>query len=375
MKYPTNHAFLPPIYQSLAYSIDNFSDWQTHLAGEKQFYTYHTDGNPTNEELEDKLCGLQGKDACYVTSSGKSAIAKILISLLQAGDHVLLPREVYRSTRFFITDVLSKFGITYSFVDLYDPDGIVEASSNSKTKLLFLESPSNPMTRIADLEYLSEFCKERGIISILDNSLASFLNHQEFDFDVFVHSLSKYCTGVADVMGGAILGSREIVSKIRKGSIWFADSLDASVASVLFRGLETFPLRYKHQSDNALQVSEALSTHSYFSRVYYPGLKSHPDHMLARRQMKYFGNIISFDLMIKPEKMPIFFDTLKIWKLAFGAGFTQSIIGPSQLFYSRGFIDEATESSSIHPTTVRLSVGLEPASVLVNDLIRAVECV
>lgn len=363
-----NRSFSSPIYQSVSFDLPSVEEWESRVEGGRAGYTYSSSGNPTVHALELLLADMQGQERCMVVTTGKLAMGVALFSLLRQGDHVILLREAYKSTRFVIEKVLAKFGVSFSIVPVDDITEVDASVIPGKTKLLLLESPTNPMTRVPDFELFLALAREYQLTTILDNSTAGFHNHGEFPFDLFIHSLSKFGTGTGDVMGGAILGRAELISKIRLDNIWNADCIDAVTAHTLLKGMNTYDLRLERQCANAVTVAKFLENHPGVERVLYPGLPSHPDYSIAQKQMKDFGTILSFDVKEGAEKMYKTINTCKRFALTVGTGYCQSIINPARMFYARHFSEEQTGISAINDNTIRLSLGIEPAQELLDDL-------
>jgi cystathionine beta-lyase/cystathionine gamma-synthase len=293
-----------------------------------------------------------------------------MLALLNQGDHVVLLREGYKSTRLFAQGMLERFGVQVSLIGVDDLRQLDE-HFRPNTKMLVLEGPTNPMTRVPDLTRAALIAREHGVLTMLDNSLAGFHQHASVPVDVIVHSLSKYASGVGDVMGGAVMGSRDRVKQIKNANVWNTDVLSSHSAVELWKGMQTYDLRVTRQAENALALAKFLSKHPAISRVVYPGLDSHPDHEIARRQMKDFGSVLTFDVKGGADAMKQTLDALQTFKIAFGTGFTRSIANPAWLFYARSFPEAQNGPWDIFDTTIRLSVGIEPAEELVADLERA----
>jgi cystathionine beta-lyase/cystathionine gamma-synthase len=363
-----NDPFVVPSFETISFSLPSMQSWESLLKGEQDGWVYLTDGNPTLAALEKLLAQIQGTESCWVTSTGKSAIAATLLALLNAGDHLILLREGYKSTRLFAEGTLKRFGVNVTIIGVDDLANLSDHIQPGKTRMLILESPTNPMTRVPDLRKCTEIAKENGVITVLDNSLSGFHQHGDIGVDVIVHSLSKFASGVGDVMGGAVLGSKEIVSRIKNANVWNADALAAHAALEIWKGMQTYALRIERQSSNALALAQFLEKHPKINRVMYPGLASHPDHKIAVKQMKDFGSVLTFDLKDGAQAMRETLDALNVFRIAFGTGFTQSIANPAWLFYARSFPEAQTGHSAINDNTIRLSVGIEPIEDLINDL-------
>ncbi|MBK9141223.1 MAG: aminotransferase class V-fold PLP-dependent enzyme [Candidatus Melainabacteria bacterium] len=367
----TNDPFIVPSFETISFSLPSMRSWEDVLKGEQDGWIYLSDGNPTLSALEKLLAGIQKTERGWVTSTGKSAIAACLLALLNYGDHVIILKEGYKSTRLFIEGVLTRFGVTVSMLSVDDLHRLADAIQPGKTKVLVLEAPTNPMTRVPDLAACAAVAREHGVFTVLDNSLAGFHQHGDLPVDLWVHSLSKFASGVGDVMGGAVLGSNEMVARVKSANVWNSDVLSAHAATEIWKGMQTYQLRIDRQSSNAFAIARYLEEHSGVERVLYPGLESHPDHEVAVRQMKDFGSVLAFDVKGGAEAMRRVLDRMKVFRIAFGTGFTQSIANPAWLFYARSFPEAQEGNSAINANTIRLSVGIEPPEQLIGDLEQA----
>lgn len=363
-----NDPFVVPSFETISFSLPSMASWENLLRGEQDGWVYLSDGNPTLAALEKLLARIQGVEACWVTSTGKSAIAASLLALLKQGDHLILLREGYKSTRLFAEAMLQKFGVEVTLMGVDELDTLETKIERGRTRVLVLEAPTNPVTRVPDLNRCAEIARRHNVYTILDNSLSGFHQHGDIPVDLIVHSLSKFASGVGDVMGGAVLGSKQLVSQVKNANVWNTDALSSHAAVELWKGMQTYDLRIKRQSSNAQAIAEFLSTHPQVSRVLYPGLKSHPDHEVAKRQMSDFGSVLIFDTRGGAEAMRQTLDRLKIFRIAFGTGFTQSIANPAWLFYARSFPEQQVGESAINDSTIRLSVGIESPDELIDDL-------
>lgn len=368
---PDNLPFLEPIYQTVSFSLPTVEAWAEFLAGKRDAWAYASDRNPTVAELESRLAALQGQDAAIVTSTGKSAIAAALLATLRAGDHVILLREGYKSTRIFAEGILTNFGVTTTLLGVDELPQLDVLLKARPAKIIVLESPTNPMTRVVDVAAVAQVARRHGCEVFLDNSLAGFHNHHGLPVDLYLHSLSKYGTGVGDVMGGAIIGPAKRIADIRHKLCYSCDTIAPSVAHVMLNGLHTYELRLERQCSTALAVAEFLENHPCVSRVLYPGLKSHPDYAIASRQLRDFSPVIAFDVVGDEATMKRMLNELRHFALAFGTAYSKSIAAPTWLFYARSFPEPQIGASAILPTTVRLSIGLEAADVLIQDLDQA----
>ena len=366
-----NDPMVIPSYETISFTLPTMESWEDLLSGKEPGWVYLSDGNPTLAALETLLAKLQGTEACWVTSTGKSAIAATLLALLQKDDHLILLKEGYKSTRLFSEGILQKFGVDITMVGIDELDSLASLIKPGKTRVIMLESPTNPMTRVIDLKKCVAIAKEHNIHTILDNSCAGFHQHGDVPVDVIVHSLSKFASGVGDVMGGAVMGSKELVKQIKNANVWNSDVLASDSALQIWKSMQTYELRTTRQSQNALAIARFLEAHPQVERVLYPGLASHPDHGIAKTQMKDFGCVIAFDVAGGEKAMRKVLNSLNCFNIAFGTGFTQSIANPAWLFYARSFPEAQEGKSAINHNTIRLSVGIEPEAELLADLEQA----
>ena len=302
------------------------------------------------------------------TGTGVSAITTCLLSLLKEGDHVITFVQSYKPIRFLIRDLLAKFGVKFSFLSIFDHKSIEETVKRNNTRLILFESPINPTTRIADIEFIVELAKRNNVYTVLDNTFAGFHNHGQFEIDIFIHSLTKYASGHGDAMGGAIISNTDIISKIRSYYNNIGTALDPNSAFLILRGLKTYYLRYRQMCLSAQKIAEFLENDSDTSNLLYPGLRSHPDYELARKQMKDSGNIISFDFGENATQSREFIDRLKLFVPAFSLGSSESLVAASHSFYGGDLPDKELELAEIRENTMRLSIGLEDPGDLINDL-------
>ena len=291
-----NDPFVVPSFETISFSLPSMKNWEDLIKGQEDGWVYLSDGNPTLAALEKLLARVQGVESCWVTSTGKSAVAASLLALLGQNDHVIMLREGYKSTRLFIEGTLKRFGVSLTLIGVDDVKSLADSIQPGRTKVLVLEAPTNPMTRVPDLHHCLAVAKEHNVATIMDNSLAGFHQHGDLPFDLIVHSLSKYASGVGDVMGGAVLGSTERVKQIKSSNVWNTDAMSTHAAVQLWKGMQTYRLRIERQSSNAMAIATFLEKHPHVTRVLYPGLKSHPDHEVAARQMTDFGSVLIFDV-------------------------------------------------------------------------------
>ena len=368
---PGNHPLVAPIYQSVKFEFDTLEETEAYLRGERPGFFYSRASNPTTRQLELLLAELQGRDDCLVTASGVGAISQTLLALTRQGDHVVCFVETYNPTRYLIRRLLSRFGVTHTLLSVEDVAGVERALAAQPTRLVIFESPTNPVTKVADIAALTRLARAAGALSVLDNTFAGFHQHGGYDVDVFVHSLTKYASGSGDVMGGAVIARNELIRAMRTDFGVLGGTLDPHAAFLMLRGLKTYFVRYRTQTASATRIAGFLTEHRAVARVHYPGLPAHPQHALALRQMQDFGTIVSFDLRGGSPAVRRFADALQLFALAASLGSTESLVVTPQMMGVRELSADQQRTSGITEGTVRLSIGLEDTDDLIADLAHA----
>jgi cystathionine beta-lyase/cystathionine gamma-synthase len=368
-----NRPLVAPIYQSVKFTFDDTAETQRFLRGEREGFFYSRSSNPTLQQLELLLAELQGRDACLLTGSGVAAIAASLLSLCRQGDHILAFIESYGPTRYVVRQLLAKYGVSHTLLSIEDRAGIERVLQGTPTRLVVFESPTNPVTKIADIEHLTAQARRAGALTVLDNTFAGFHNHGGYDVDIFVHSLTKYASGHGDVMGGAIIAARALIARMRKDVTTLGPTLDPHAAFLIQRGMRTYFLRYERQCATALVIAEYLAAEPRVKRSFYPGLAGHPQHALAKKQMSEFGTVVSFDLDGGYECGDRFADALRLFAIAASLGSAESLVLPARLLSGTEFDKDQRAASLIGPGTIRLSIGIEDAEDLLADLAQALD--
>jgi cystathionine beta-lyase/cystathionine gamma-synthase len=363
-----NRPLVAPIYESVKFAFETLEETLRFNRGEREGYFYTRRANPTTRQLEKLLAELQQRDDCVATASGAAAIATCLISQLRAGDHILCFVETYAPSLALIRGTLHRLGVAYTMLSIEDDAGIERVLSERKTKLVYFESPTNPITRIADIGRITKAAHAAGALTVMDNTFAGFHNHGQYGVDVFVHSLTKYASGHGDVMGGAIITRMELAREIRREGVLLGPLLDPHAAFLVMRGMRTYYLRYQAQAASAVRIAQFLAGHPAVARVHYPGLPDHPRHALARSQMHEFGSIVTFDLAGGAEAVRPFMDSLEFFAITPSLGSVESLAMPPQLLGVRGLNPEQRAIAGIGEGTVRLSIGIEDTDELVGDL-------
>lgn len=372
---PDNHPVVAPIYQTVKFEFDSLEETMKNLRGERPGFFYTRASNPTTRQLELTLAELQGRDDCLVTASGVGAIAQTLIALTKQGDHVICFVETYNPSRYLIRRLLGRFGVTSTMLSIEDMEGLERTLASHPTRLIFFESPTNPVTKIADIATITRLARAKGALTVLDNTFAGFHQHGEFDVDVFVHSLTKYASGTGDVMGGAVIARQELIRAMRTDFGALGGSLDPHAAFLIQRGLKTYFVRYRAQCESAMRIAQLLDASPAVERVHYPGIPTHPQFALANAQMKEFGTIVTCDFKGGMQAGNKFAESLKLFALTASLGSTESLVVAPQMMRGRDLTPEQVRMSAVTEGTVRLSIGLEDVDDLIEDVQQALAAV
>lgn len=369
-----NQALVPPIYQSVKFEYADVAQTEQGLRGRIPGFFYSRHSNPTLRQLELLLAEMQGREAALVTSSGVAAIGMCLFALLKQGDHVVCFAESYSPTRQLLKKVLARFGVTHTLLSIEDMDGLERTLREKPTRLVIFESPTNPVTKVADIPRLTALARSHGALTVLDNTFAGLHQHGEFDIDIYLHSLTKYASGHGDVLGGAVIANADLIRSMHGDFTVFGATLDPHAAYLILRGMKTYFLRCREQAATAMVVARFLEAHPQVSAVRYPGLESHPQHALARAQMQEdFGSVVTFEIRGGLEAARRFTDALDYFALAGSLGSTESLVMPPQLVQPRDLPAALVPASGITENTIRLSIGLEAVEDLIADLSQALE--
>ena len=364
-----------PVGTSIArtanFTFANTEEMKRWAEGKSPAYIYTRYGNPTLAIAEEKIAALEGAEAAIVAASGMAAISSALLSILKAGDEVLATRALYGGSYRLMRDIFPRMGIVVRHVET-DLAGI-ERLVNPRTRALYIETPTNPTLRLVDLQKAVSFAKEWDLLSLIDNTFATPVVQKpiKMGFDLVVHSATKYLAGHSDVIAGVAVGSHSLIEKIRDLIIYLGGSMDPEAAFLLIRGMKTLEVRVPRQCQTALTVARYLEEHPKVARVHYPGLPSHPDHKLAKRQMKGFGAMMAFDLKGGLAAARRFCDRTRVFLLAASLGGVESLVVLP--IYSSHYRMSAAElrAAGVEPGTVRVSIGLEDPADLIEDLRQA----
>jgi methionine-gamma-lyase len=361
----------PTVERTANFTFESTEEMKRWAEGKSSAYIYTRYGNPTLAVAETKLAALEGAEAAIVTASGMAAISSALLAVLKAGDEVISTRQTYGGTYRLMRDNFPRFGIVVRHVES-DLAGI-EQLVNPRTKALYIETPTNPTLRLVDLHKAVAFAKEWGLISLIDNTFASPLLQKPIPmgFNIVLHSATKYLAGHSDLIAGAAAGSRAIINEVRHNIINLGGSMDPEAAYLLIRGMKTLGVRMERQCASAMKVAKYLEKHPKVARVHYPGLASHPDHKLAKRQMKGFGAMLAFDLKGGLTAARRFCDRVRIFLLAASLGGAESLVVLPIYSSHYNMSDPELRAAGVGAGTVRVSVGLEDAADLIEDLRQA----
>lgn len=360
-----------PIYQTSTFVFDNAEQGGRRFQLEEEGYIYTRLGNPTLTVLEEKIAALENADGCISTGSGISAVSTSMWTVLKAGDHIISDNNLYGCTFAYFTHGLTRFGIEVDIVDASNPENVRKAIKEN-TKVIYTESPSNPSLKLVDLKALADIAHEANAYLMVDNTFATPYLQRPMDLgaDIVIHSGTKYLNGHGDVICGFICAHEELLNDLRYFGL---KDMTGSVMSpfdafLVIRGAKTLGLRMEKHCQSAMKVAEYLEKHPKVKKVIYPGLKSHPQHELAKRQMKAFGGIISFEVKGGFEQGKTFINSTKLAKLAVSLGDIESLIQhPASMTHSP-YSKEERLSSGITDELIRISIGLEDVEDIIADL-------
>lgn len=350
-----------PIFPSTAYDFIDVED-------DKYPRYFNT---PNQLALSKKIADLENCDSALLFGSGIAAIFTSLFSFLKSEDHVIFQGSIYGGTLNLVIKEFKKFNIEYSLVDSFDIKEY-EMEIKENTKIIFIESPSNPLLKVIDLQAISNLSKKNNLISIIDNTFSSPINQNPSDFgiDIIIHSATKYLGGHSDILAGALASSKSNIDKIIESSINYGGNLSEYTVWLLERSIKTLSLRVNKQNENALKVAEYLTNHEKVNAVHYPGLKTHPDYKLSSKQMKGFGGMLSFELS-NLEEAVLFTRKIKLIKSAMSLGGVESTICSPSLTSHSKISKEDRENLGIFDGLLRFSVGIEDHNDIINDLKQA----
>ncbi len=363
-----------PIYLTSSFTFASAEEARAMFNDEIPGNIYSRYSNPNTDEFVTKMCQLEGTEDGISTATGMSAMFTSMAALLKSGDHVLASRALFGSTHQLFTTIFPKWGIEHTYFNLHRPEKW-ESMIQPNTKMIFVETPSNPGLDIVDLEYLGKLAKDRGIIFNVDNCFATPYLQQpkKYGADLVTHSATKFIDGQGRTLGGAILGNREVIEEIRFFARHTGPSMSAFNAWILSKSLETLAVRMDRHCENAFRLAHYLESHDALEQVRYPHLKSHPQYELAKKQMKLGGGIVTFIVKGGMEGGAALLDNLKMISLTPNLGDTRTTAThPASTTHSK-LTDEERAAVGIAPGTVRISVGLENINDIVEDIEQALQ--
>ena len=346
-------------------------------------FQYTREHSATPRYLEERLAALEGSEDCVVTASGMGAISAVLFSLLKAGDHVVAPEVCYTGTQKLMSVHLPRFGVEVSLVDTTDPDAVRNAI-RPDTRAVYVETPGNPIVSISDIEQIAQMAHSAGARMIVDSTWSGILTQKPIMIgaDVVIHSATKYLNGHGDALGGAVMGKKEFLKDVREyGIVHLGACISPFNAWLIMRGLVTLPLRMRKHSENGIKIAQFLEAHDKVDLVRYPGLQSHPQHDIAKKQMNGFSGMIVFRQKLDLLKNFDFLRRLRLIKHATSVGHDQSLIYylPTIFFFSDMVVlDEGQQQKYVDlmgEGVYRLSVGIEDADDIIHDLSQAMEAI
>ncbi len=370
-------ALVTPIVQTSTYTFADTAEVLDYMQNKADGVSpvrdeYGRYSNPTQGAAERKLAALEGGEGALLFASGMCAITTTMLALLLAGEHLVMVRGAYRRTEEFAASFLPRWGIEASLVPVDDPAALA-AAIRPNTRMIFAETPTNPYLRVVDFSHVVDQAKRHGLTTVIDSTFATPINMRplEHGFDLVIHSATKYLAGHNDLLAGAVIGSQDLLSKVQEARGVLGGVSSPHDAYLLLRGMKTLDLRVRRQNENGLRVARFLEDHPAVARVYFPGLPSHPDYEIARRQMTGFGGVVSFEIDGDMERTGRFVDRLRLPYIGPTLGGVESIAQQQAIFISLD--PEERRNSGVSDTLVRYALGIEDAEDLIADLAQALD--
>ena len=363
-----------PIIQTSTFTFKNSRDIEDFTKNGKEHFEYGRYGNPTTTIAERRLANLCSAEDCVVFSSGMSAITTTILSLVKAGDHIVITDDSYKKTLEFCRSHLKQFDIGCTIVPFGDYK-LLEKSIKKNTRFIFSESPTNPYLNIFDLVRLKKIAARHNVLTLIDSTFSTPFNQTPLDFgmDIVLHSATKYLAGHNDILAGAVLGSKKLLDKIRELHKSMGGTIDPHCCYLLLRGLKTFPLRVEKQNKTALAVAQFLENHPRVKRVYYPFLQSHPHYDIAKEQLKGGGGVVTFEIKGNLNSAKAFLDALKLCYIGPSLGGVETLITHPALVSYYDYTRKERYKLGITDTLFRLAVGIEDVEDIIEDLERALK--
>ena len=358
-----------PVVHSVSFGYDDLDKWLEIGQGKAEGHIYSRNTNPTVRAFENKICQLEGAASATSFASGMAAISNTLFTLLSPGDRIVSIKDSYGGTNKIFIEFLPRFNIEVALCDTTDHEAI-ENAVNSGCKILYLESPTNPTTKIVDINRLSKAARKVGALVVVDNTFATPINQKplELGADLVLHSATKFLGGHADALGGVVCGPSELVEQIYHFREINGAVLEPMAAYFLLRGMKTLHLRVRQQSQNAMQIAEHLDKHPKVQKVFYPGLESHPQHDIARKQMSGYGGMLAFMVEGGYDAVKAFLPKLRYAHRAANLGSVETIVGPPATTSHVECTAKEREAMGIPESLVRYSTGIEEVDDLIADL-------
>lgn len=361
-----------PLFLTSSFSFDNAEEMRAAFADENDDNIYSRFSNPSVKEFTDRMCVLEGMESGFATSSGMSAVFASILTFLKKGDHLISCNAIFGSTHTVITKILPKYGIEYTYVPVHDIASW-EAAVQENTKMIYLETPTNPGLDLIDLEAVGDLAKKHSLIYCVDNCFATPIGQLpvEFGADLVLHSATKWLDGQGRVLGGIVLGSKKLIHEIYLFCRSTGPALSPFNAWVLSRSLETLEVRMERHASNAFYLAQQLQNHSAISWLKYPFLESHPQYAIAKKQMKSGGGLFCFELKGGLDSGRKFLDNLKMLSRTANLGDTRSIAShPASTTHAK-LTEEERQAVNITPGLIRISCGLEHRDDILNDILQA----
>ena len=357
-----------PIYQTSTFEVTD-SQRQVEVTHTDMFYTRY--GNPTHTVAESAIAELEGTDAALLFASGMCAVTTTVLGLLKSGDHIVAQRDIYGGVTKFFTQWLPKLGIEVTLVDTNDYEQHVRAM-RANTKMLYLESPTNPVARVIDLKKVAGIAKQHNLISMIDSTFATPINQRpaEYGIDLVMHSGTKYFGGHSDLIAGIVAGRQDLIDQIHETRTTLGGSMDPHAAWLLLRGIKTLAVRVQRQNENALKIAQFLAQHPKVRRVFYPFLEGNPQRALAMEQMSGGGGVLSFEVDGTGDDARRLAESLRLFTLAASLGGVDSLVTIPVLTSHAMISAEERRKMGVTEQMIRLSVGIESADDLIADLDR-----
>ncbi|WP_246031609.1 cystathionine gamma-synthase family protein [Salibacterium salarium] len=368
-EYRVHGASQVPVVHSVAYTYDDLDHWYEVAVGNEKGHIYGRNTNPTVESFEQKIKELEGAEAATSFSTGMAAISNSLSTFLRPGDRIVSMNDTYGGTNKIFSEFLPQLNINVTLCETGNHEEI-EKEVRKGCKILYLETPTNPTVKITDIKRMVKVAKDVGALVFVDNTFATPINQNPLDYgvDLVIHSATKFLGGHADALGGAVCGNKDLVEKVFHYREINGATMDPMSAYLLLRGMKTLHLRLKQSCESALKIAKFLESHEQVDQVFYPGLKNHPGHDIAQKQMRQFGGMLSFSMKGGLEAVRDFLPKLEFANRAANLGAVETTVGPARTTSHVENTPEERAALGIPESLVRYSVGIEDPDDLINDL-------